>query len=187
VSQIENSASRVSRVASDLIDAVGIRLNKGMPIAPAPMDLGTAVEDAAKEARAAHSGRKILIQTSGNLKGEWDRARVGQLLSSLIGYAVLNGLNTSSINVTAKGAGEEVILSVHNDGALLPDVVATVFDPLPRGEDENQIQSEKAKLDLGLFISQGIVTAHGGKIAVTSGEEGGTTFTAHLPRKNTKL
>ena len=77
-------------------------------------------------------------------------------------------------------------MSVHNDGALLPDVVATVFDPLPRGEDENQIQSEKAKLDLGLFISQGIVTAHGGKIAVTSSEEGGTTFTAHLPRKNTK-
>jgi len=186
VSQIENSASRVSRVASDLIDAVGIRLNKGMPIAPAPMDLGTAVEDAAKEAQAAHSGRKILIQTSGNLKGEWDRARVGQLLSSLIDYAVLNGLNTSSIDVSAKGADEEVILSVHNDGALLPDVVATVFDPLPRGEDENQIQGEKAKLDLGLFITQGIVTAHGGKIAVTSSEEGGTTFTAHLPRKNTK-
>ena len=127
VSQIENSTSQVSRLASDLIDAVGIRLNKGMPIAPAPMDLGTAVQDAAKEAQAAHSDRKILIQTSGNLKGEWDRARVSQLLSSLIGYAVLNGLNTSSINVTAKGAGEEVILSVHIMTALFSRMLLPPF------------------------------------------------------------
>jgi signal transduction histidine kinase len=186
VSQIENSTSQLSRIVSDLIDAVRIRLNKGMPIAPAPMDLGTAVQETAKEVQAAHSDRKILIQTSGSLKGEWDRARVGQLLSTLIGNAVLHGLKTSSINVAAKGAGEEVILSVHNDGALPPDVVATVFDPLPRGDDENQIQSEKAKLDLGLFITQEIVTAHGGRITVTSSEEEGTTFTAHLPRKNTE-
>lgn len=186
VSQIESSTSQLSRLASDLIDAVRIRLNKDMPIAPAQMDLGTAVQEAAKEVQTAHSNRKIVIQTSGNLKGEWDRARVGQLLSNLIGNAVLHGSNTSSINVEAKGEGEEVILSVHNDGALLPDVVATVFDPLPRGEDENQIQREKAKFDLGLFITQGIVTAHGGKITVTSSEEEGTTFTAHLPRKNTE-
>jgi signal transduction histidine kinase len=186
ISQIENSTSQLSHLVSDLVDAVRIRLNKGMQIAPAPMDLGTAVEEAAKEVQVAHSDRKILIQTSGNLKGEWDRARVGQLLSTLIGNAVLHGLKTSSINVAAKGAGEEVILSVHYDGSLLPDVVATVFDPLPRGEDENQIQSEKAKLDLGLFITQGIVTAHGGKITVTSSEEEGTTFTVHLPRNNTE-
>ncbi len=186
VSQIENSTSQISRLASDLIDAVRIRLDKGVPIAPEAMDLGTAVQEFAKELQAAHSNRKILILTSGNLKGEWDRARVGQLLLNLIGNAVLHGSNTSSINVEAKGEGEEVILSVHYDGALLPDVVATVFDPLPRGEDENQIQSEKAKLDLGLFITQGIVTAHGGKITVTSSKEEGTTFTTHLPRKNTE-
>src|ERR1039457_7132527 len=45
VSQIENSTSQLSRIVSDLIDAVRIRLNKGMPIAPAPMDLGTAVQE----------------------------------------------------------------------------------------------------------------------------------------------
>jgi signal transduction histidine kinase len=187
VSQIETSTFRVTRLVSDLIDAVGIRLDKGMPIAPAPMDIGNAVQEAAKEVQAAHSDRKLLIETSGDLEGEWDRARVGQILSNLISNAVLHGLKTSAIKVVAKGEGEEVILSVHNGGAIPPDAVATVFDPLPRGEDENQVQSEKATLDLGLFITKGIVTAHGGKITVASSEEEGTTFTAHLPRKNSKL
>jgi K+-sensing histidine kinase KdpD len=187
VSQIETGTSRISRLVSNLIDAVRIRLGKGMPIAPAPMDIGTAVQEAAKEAQAAHPGRKLLIETSGDLEGEWDRARVGQVLSNLIGNAVLHGLKTSAIAVAAKGAGQEVILSVHNEGAIPPDAVATVFDPLPRGEDENQIQSEKARPDLGLFITKEIVTAHGGKIAVTSSEKEGTAFTVHLPRKNRKL
>jgi K+-sensing histidine kinase KdpD len=150
------------------------------------MDMAAAVQEAAKEARAAHPGRTILIQTSGALEGEWDRARVAQLLSNLIGNAVLHGSNTSAITVAAKGSGHEVILSVHHEGAIPPDAVATVFDPLPRGEDENRIQAEKSRLDLGLFITQGIVTAHGGTIAVTSSQEQGTVFTAHLPRKSGK-
>jgi signal transduction histidine kinase len=187
VSQIETGTSRIGRLVSNLIDAVRIRLDKGMPIAPAPMDMGTAVEEAAKEVQAAHAGRKISIETSGDLEGEWDRARVGQVLSNLIGNAVLHGLKTSAIAVAARGAGREVILSVHNEGAIPPDAVATVFDPPPRGEDENQIQSEKARLDLGLLITKEIVTAHGGKIGVTSSEEEGTVFTVHLPRKNRKL
>jgi signal transduction histidine kinase len=186
VSEIETSTARIGRLVSSLIDAVRIRLAKGMPIAPAPMDMGTAVQEAAKEVQAAHPGRTISIETSGDLEGEWDRARVGQVLSNLIGNAVLHGLKTSAIAVAAKGAGQEVMLSVHNDGAIPADAMATVFDPLPRGEDENRIQSEKAKLDLGLFITKGIVTAHGGKITVTSSEEEGTAFTVHLPRKNSK-
>src|ERR1035441_4221114 len=68
------------------------------------MDIGTAVQEAAKEVQAAHPGRNILIETSGDLEGEWDRARVGQVLSNLIGNAVLRGVKTSAIAVAAKGA-----------------------------------------------------------------------------------
>ena len=186
VSRIQTSTSHMSRLVSNLIDAVRIRLDKGIPVTPAPMDIGTAVREAAREVQAAHPGRNILVETSGDLEGEWDRARIGQVLSSLIGNAVLHGLKTSAIAVAAKGCGHEVILSVHNEGAITPDAVAAVFDPLPRGEYENRIETGKARLDLGLFITKAIVTAHGGKIAVTSSEEEGTAFTAHLPRKKGK-
>jgi K+-sensing histidine kinase KdpD len=82
---------------------------------------------------------------------------------------------------------QEVTLSVHHEGAILPAAIAAVFDPLPRAGDENQIQNEKAKLDLVLFITKGIVTAHGGKITVASSKERGTIFKAHFPRKNCTL
>jgi signal transduction histidine kinase len=183
VSQIETSASLINRLVSGLIDAVHIHLHEDMPMAPAPMDIGSAVQEAVKEVQAAHPGRRISIQTSGDLEGEWDRARVGQVLSNLIGNAVLHGSRTSAIDVAATGAGHEVVLSVHTEGAISPDAIAAVFDPLPRGEDENPIQREKATLDLGFFITKGIVTAHGGRITVTSSKEEGTTFAAHLPRK----
>jgi len=186
VSQIEASTSLISRLVSDLIDAVRIHLHKDMPIATAPMEIGSVVQEAVKEVQAAHPDRRISIETSGDLEGEWDRARVGQVLSNLIGNAVLHGSRTSAIDVAAKGAGHEVVLSVHTEGAISPEAIAAVFDPLPLGEDANPIQSEQARLDLGLFITKGIVTAHGGKITVTSSKEEGTTFAAHLPRKKSK-
>jgi len=187
VSQIEASTSLISRLVSDLIDAVRIHLHEDMPIATAPMEIGSVVQEAVKEVQAAHPDRRISIETSGDLEGEWDRARVGQVLSNLIGNAVLRGSRTSAIDVAAKGAGDEVVLSVHTEGAISPEAIAAVFDPLPLGEDANPIQSEQARLDLGLFITKGIVTAHGGKITVTSSEEEGTTFAARLPRKKSKL
>ena len=187
VSQIESSTARITPLVSDLIDAVGIRLGKGVPIVPAQMDIETAIQETAERVQAAHPDRKLLIETSGDLKGEWDRARVGQVLSNLIGNAVQHGLKASAIDIAANGAGQEVILSVHNGGAIPPYSVGTIFDPLPRGENEGQIQSEAARLDLGLFITKAIVTSHGGNITVTSSEEKGTTVTAHLPRRNKSL
>lgn len=184
VSQIESSTAHITPLVSDLIDAVGIRLGKGVPIVPGEMDIATAVHETAEKEQIAHPDRKILIETSGDLKGEWDRARVEQVLSNLIGHAVLQGLKTSAIVIVASGEDQEVILSVQTGGAIPPYSVGTVFDPLPRGEDGRQIQSESTRLDLGLFITKAIVTSHGGNITVTSSEEKGTTIMAHFPRVN---
>jgi signal transduction histidine kinase len=46
-----------------------------------------------------------------------------------------------------------------------------------------QTQSKSSSLGLGLFISKEIVTAHGGKIYVTSTKDDGTMFVVWLPRK----
>ena len=185
VSQIETSTSRVNLLVSDLIDAAGIQFGKGVAIAPAPMDIGTAVHETAKQVQEAHPDRKILVNASGDLKGEWDRARVGQILSNLLGNAVKVGSKTSAIGVAAKEDGQEVILSIHSEGTIPPDALASVFEPLPREEARILIQSETASLNLGLYITKGIVTAHGGKISVTSNEREGTTVTASLPRRKT--
>jgi signal transduction histidine kinase len=187
VSQIKNSSARISHLVSDLIDAFRVRLGKGMPITPAAMDIGTAVHEAAKEIQSAHPDWKIKVETTGDLVGVWDLARVEQVLSNLIGNAGQHGLKTSAIDVAVKGAGPEVILSVHNEGSIPADAVATIFNPLTRGEDKNQSPGKTTSLGLGLFIAKEIVAAHGGELGVTSSEEEGTTFTAHLPRKPPEL
>ena len=183
VAKIESSSTHVSGLISDLIDAVGIQIGKDVSIAPAPMDIGVVIRQTATELQALHPGRTILVKTSGDLEGEWDPARVGQVLSNLMCNALQLGLKTSKPSVAAKGAGQEVIVSVHSKGALSPDAVAGVFDPLHRGEKKTHKDRGAARLSLGLFIAKGIMTAHGGKIEVTSSKQDGTMITVHFPRK----
>ena len=168
-------------MVSDLIDAVRVHLGEGVPIKLAPMDMAAAVKDVAKEFGAAHPDRKIVVETAGNLEGEWDRIRIRQILSILLDNAIQHGPQASEIAVAAKAGDHGVTLSVHTEGAIPPDAVATVFDPLARGQDESLEQSGATRLSLGLFIVKGIVTAHGGKITVVSNDKQGTTFIAQFP------
>jgi signal transduction histidine kinase len=180
--QIRTSAANLNRLVSDLIDATRVRLGKKVPIHPAPMDMCEAMHQAAKEARTFHPDYGIAIDATGNLSGEWDEKRIGQVLSNLIGNAMQHGKKGAEIKIEAKGNGEDIYLSVHNDGdPIPPNLLPTLFNPLTRGENDKQ-KSQPSSLGLGLFIAKEIVTAHGGDISVTSTENDGTTFIARLPR-----
>ncbi len=72
-------------------------------------------------------------------------------------------------------------MSLHNGGPLVHQALATIFDPLVRGE---QAADRPGSLGLGLYIARVIVAGHGGTIHVTSSKEAGTTFTVHLPRRH---
>ena len=100
-----------------------------------------------------------MVETAGNLEGSWDRSRIQQILSILIGSAVQHGLEGSEITVAARAGDQEIFLSVHSEGVMAPDAVATFFDPLLRGLHEKVAQSDTARLNLGLFISMGIAAA----------------------------
>ena len=184
VSRIETSASYIDLMVSDLIDAVRIRIGESVPIHLAPMDIGVAVTAAAKSFGAAHPDLKVVVETSGDLNGDGDCMRIGQLLSILIDSIMQHGSKASLITIAAKAGDQEVALSVRSETVIPPDAVANIFDPLIRGQDKSIAQSGASRLQLGPFIAKGIVTAHGGKITVVSNEKQGTIFTALLPRKN---
>lgn len=183
VGLIGRSTSTVAKLVGDLIDATRLHLGRGVPLKRAPMEMGESIRLAVAEAKASQPAREIIVTTEGNLEGEWDSSRIAQVLSNLVGNALQHGSTDTSIEVTASGNSEGVSLSVHNDGApIATNAIATVFDPLTRGENAPQERSNSTSLGLGLFISKEIVAAHGGKIDVTSTEEEGTTFVAWLPR-----
>lgn len=180
--QVDRSVVRTVQLVNHLIDDVRARLGKPLPITPQPMDMGSAVSNAVSEIQIAHPAQKITVRTSGLLHGEWDSARIGQLLSNLIGNAVQHGKDNTPVDVTAEGDSEGVTLSIRNDGVPIPPAaIHTLFDPLTRaGGDKSETTSARS-LGLGLFIVREIVRAHGGTIKVVSTKEAGTTFSVRLP------
>jgi signal transduction histidine kinase len=74
---------------------------------------------------------------------------------------------------------------VHNKGPAIPgDQLDGIFTAMKRKDAASDpgTGGPSGNLGLCLYIADRIVTAHKGRIDVESSEEGGTTFTVHLPR-----
>jgi len=186
VSQVVESMDRATEIVTHLLDLTRARLGSGIPVIKTPMDIGFVSRQLVDEMRAMHPDRTFTLEISGDTEGKWDKPRIGQVLSNLLGNAVRYSFTDSPIGMTIKGQPEEVVLSVHNDGVpISPDVIGRIFDSLIRGEGENiENQPQSINLGLGLYITKEIVAAHGGTISVTSSEKEGTTFTARFPRSS---
>lgn len=182
--QIVDCTYRASEIVTNLLDLTRARFGNGLPVIRGSMDIGFVSRKLVEEMRTIYPDRTINLDVSGELEGEWDKARIGQVFSNLIGNAVQYGFKDLPVSVRVEGAETEVIISVHNDGVPISDgTIERIFDSLIRGgEEDGDQQAEPAHLGLGLYITKEIVDAHGGTIDVTSSEKYGTTFTAKLPR-----
>ncbi len=186
VDQIIDSSARIDEIVSHLLDITRARFGSGLPVLRAPMDMAFVGRQLVDEARTGHPDRKFELDISGQTEGEWDKARIGQVFSNLIGNAVQYSFKDTPINIAIKGGAKEVVLSVHNEGVPIPsDKIARIFDSLIRvtAEDKEHNKGQTTNLGLGLFITKEIVAAHGGLLDVASSEKSGTTFTAHFPLK----
>ncbi|MEZ0260397.1 MAG: sensor histidine kinase [Alphaproteobacteria bacterium] len=182
VAIIQRGTKRIGQLATQLIDAVRIRLGKGMPTEPEAMNIGDAAIEVAEEIRVSHPAARINIMASGDLNGEWDPLRMRQMFSSLIGNAVHHG--GGAVEVGLAGEAAKVVIAVHNTGNVIPaELLPVIFDPLTRGLGSITEGAHPASLGLGLFITREIVAAHVGRISVTSTLDEGTVFTVALPKK----
>jgi signal transduction histidine kinase len=145
-------------------------------------DLQQVCDEILIEVRAAHPGVAVGFAANGDMTGEWDRDRLAQVISNLLGNAIQHG-GGGPITVTADGTADTVTFRVHNGGRPIPIAAhASVFEPLARG-DSGEAQS----IGLGLFIARAIVTGHGGEIVLKSSDGSGTTFEVRLPRTAVRL
>jgi signal transduction histidine kinase len=177
------SARRMNRMVGDLLDFTRSRLGSGVPIVRAEMDLAAAARHAVDEVATANPKSVVRINTSGDLRGSWDAARISQVLANLLGNAVQHGLPSEPITVTVEGEAKDVVLSVHNRGPTIPrSEIPRLFDPVKRLRRGEAPTSDGGNLGLGLYIAERIVIAHAGSIEVDSSNEKGTRFTIRLPR-----
>ena len=174
--------TRMEGIISDLMDVTLVRLGGGIPIVQAQMDLGETCRHAADEIAAFHPGCVVTFAAKGELTGEWDSGRIGQLTSNLVGNAFQHGEAGEPIEVTVHGEAQQVELTVRNKGPVIPkSALQDIFSPFRQLEPVLPTRKPRGSVGLGLFIAKAIVTSHGGTLEVASTKRG-TAFTARLPR-----
>jgi signal transduction histidine kinase len=109
-----------------------------------------------------------------------DPIRIHQVLSNLISNAVRFSPESSEITVGARWKNDHVEFYVADHGIGIPrDEQTRLFTRFHRGSNAHGNGSPGA--GLGLYITKGIVAAHGGKIEVDSELGRGSTFRFTLP------
>ena len=183
-SRVSGFVNTMSVMIHDLLDFTRTRLGRGMPVSLAPVELGPLCREVLDQFSAAHPDRTFRYVSDEEISGEWDAARLRQVLSNLVANALDHGGEACEIVVAARRAGPDVLLTVANDGPPIPlSALPTLFDPFVRGAMKLPSGGQRDGVGLGLFISREIVSAHSGTIAVDSSEDGGTVFTIRLPPK----
>jgi signal transduction histidine kinase len=175
---IERSALVMSRLIRDLVDAGRVGAG-GFPLRPAPTDLVALVHQAAESLRQTSDRHRVRVIAPEQIVGYWDPDRLGQVLTNQIGNAIKYSPNGGDVDVQVQQDGDEAIITVTDQGiGIRADDVILLFRPFSRLPDGAKLGGT----GLGLFISHGIIVAHGGCISVDSRGPGfGTTFTTVLP------
>lgn len=177
------SANRMNEMIDDLLDFTRSRLGAGVVVHPAHTDLAIVAREAVDEMRSAHPLRAFEFQTDGDLRGNWDAARIRQVLANLLGNAVQHGDPAKPVVVGARGDAASVVIEVHNHGpAISKAAMIGLFGPFKRLQGGVEPSSNAHNLGLGLYIADRIVDAHGGRIDVASSDAAGTQFAVTLPR-----
>jgi PAS domain S-box-containing protein len=174
--RIATSARRMGRMIEQLLDLARVRAGGGLAIDRAPMELAAVCLEVIGELERTQRRSAIALNVVGDTRGAWDAVRLAQVVSNLLGNAVRHG-EPGCIETTLDGrAADEVVLVVHNRGAIPPALMPHLFDPYRQGHESRE------GLGLGLFIVKQIVEAHDGTVVVCSSKAAGTSFHVRLPR-----
>ena len=176
------SSLRMARMVEQILDFTRTRLGGGLALAVAPMDLREALTPIVNEVRMAHPSATVQLRCP-ELRGAWDRDRLQQVFSNLIGNALVHGDPAKPVTVTAGSDAHRVWVDVHNEGPHIPqELHSALFTPF-RGSQRESNSPKTAGLGLGLYISNEVVLGHGGQIEIRSNAAEGTTFRVALPRE----
>jgi len=175
------SGMRMGNMITQLLDFTKARSGGGIQLDLREIDLGNVAAHAIGELELAQPEWTVRCEMAGDMKGIWDHDRLVQVLSNLIANAGQHGRKGEPVTTKLDGQrADEVLVEVHNGGAVSPSVLPTLFDPF---RTTRHHRGQSSGLGLGLFIVREIVKAHGGSVSLDSSEAAGTTVTLRLPRR----
>ena len=176
VARIIRSDQRMSEMIAQLLDLTRARLGGGLPIERKPTDIREIVRHVADE-----FGATIQQEIHGDVAGFWDRGRLAEALSNLVGNAIEYATRGTAVVIKAHAEDVDIVVEVSNQGDPIPaDVLPFIFEPFRRARPHEK--SATGNLGLGLYIAHEIVLSHGGTLEGQS-VGGTTTFVMRLSRR----
>lgn len=176
--QMERSSKRMSLLIDNILDFARGRLGGGFVLDYREEDVAAVIRDVVAELAASHPNADLRLNgRDGPALVRCDRQRIGQMLSNLLGNALMHGDADQPVTVAWTVGGGTFELSVSNCGEPVPVAAqARLFHPFARGDNS----AGREGLGLGLYIASEIAKAHRGGLSVTSSAEE-TRFTFTMP------
>ncbi len=133
--------------------------------------------------RAAEHGVTVESRMpDGMVDVEADVRACKQILINLLSNAVKFSRAGGTVALTLRETGGEAEISVRDQGIGIPgDLLARIGEPFEQGSNDPMLAREGT--GLGLALVKALVSRHGGRLAVESQENVGTTITVYLPRR----
>ncbi|MBN8233354.1 AAA family ATPase [Corallococcus macrosporus] len=179
----ERQVSRLAYLADDMLEVS--RLKEGaLALELDAFDLCTLVReqvDALAE-RLKATGCSVELDFEEAVVGQWDHARLGRLVTSLLLNAMKFGAG-HPITVRARVTGDFARLEVKDRGAGVDRAdQARIFERFEQAAPAYNYGG----LGLGLYLARETVRAHGGTISVESALGAGATFVVELPLRQAR-
>ncbi len=180
---IREQSGRMRRLVEDLLDVSRLDRRGGVTVETEPFELADELEAVAARTRRAFGDRVVEVDAPPGLTLEADRDRIGQVLTNLADNAAKYSPPDEPIAISARRDGDEVEIRVADRGIGIPEELRErVFDLFVQVEG-SATPRRFGGLGLGLYISRGIVEAHGGRIVAEPNTAAGhgTVMVVRLP------
>jgi two-component system, OmpR family, sensor kinase len=173
----EQETLRMGGLVDDLLHLA--RLDQGRPLEREPLDLTQLAERVVGDARAVDPERDVRVEPAGAVVVMGDGARLHQVVSNLVGNAMVHAPG-ATIEVRVTEGDGVAVLEVIDDGPGMAEHDAThAFERFYRADASRG--RHQGGSGLGLAIVEATVRAHGGTASITSREGAGTSVRVELP------
>ena len=185
---VVRNAKRLKRLVENILDITRIE-NQSLKLQKERVNINEIILSIVAEYEGQNNNNnrngdiKIVFSPKDDFLVEADKGRLMQVVSNLLNNAI-KFTHEGIITVTIKKKEEErnqIIVSINDTGSGIdPEIMPRLFSKFAT--------KSQTGTGLGLFISQNIVEAHGGKIWAENNSDGrGSTFSFSLPLPNNSI
>jgi signal transduction histidine kinase len=177
--RVRDAAGRISRMADDLFEASQIELSR-IPLERRRLWLADAISDLVEQLAPTLGNREIRIHTSPEVPPVLaDPVRLDEIVTNLVENAAKYSAPGAPIAIRIEPSEGGALVSVEDEGPGIGQAdLPRVFE---RFYQCDATRRKRSGLGLGLYITKGLVEAHGGRIWVESKPGDGSKFHFWLP------